>query len=76
MSLYISILDSKKEVSYDFYMKNYSIGNDGIEIEFSNNKSAFFLPSVSEDIKNENYIGAPISENHDSKKKKTGWWNK
>ena len=28
------------------------------------------------DIKNENYIGAPISEGHDSKKKKTGWWNK
>ena len=54
LSLYISILDSKKEVSYDFYMKNYNIGNDGIEIEFSNKKSAFFLPSVSEDIKNEN----------------------
>ena len=29
-----------------------------------------------EEIKNENYIGAPISEGHDSKKKKTGWWNK
>ena len=29
-----------------------------------------------EEIKNENYIGAPISEGHDYKKKKTGWWNK
>lgn len=54
LNLYISILDSKKEVSYDFYMKNYNIGIDGIEVEFSNKKSAFFLPSVGTDIKNEN----------------------
>lgn len=54
LNLYISILDSKKEVSYDFYMKNYNIGIDGIEIEFSNKKNAFFLPSVGMDIKNEN----------------------
>lgn len=54
LQLYISILDyPPKEVSYNEYINNYKIGHDGIEIK-KNGMSAFFLPSVGEDIRIEN----------------------
>ena len=52
LELSISLLEDSKEVSYQDYMNNYKIGHDGIQIK-KNISSAFFLPSVGEDIKKE-----------------------
>lgn len=49
---YISLLDSKRKVSETEYKNEFQVGLDGIEIQ-SNDKSAFFLPSVSKDMQKE-----------------------
>jgi AMMECR1 domain-containing protein len=48
----ITLLDPKKKVSYDQYINEYNIGQDGIELKIGQ-RSAFFLPSVGSDIKKE-----------------------
>jgi len=50
--LFITLLEQKNRLENGLsqYMKEYSIGNDGIELVINKKHSAFFLPSVGEDM--------------------------
>jgi uncharacterized protein (TIGR00296 family)/AmmeMemoRadiSam system protein B len=50
--LYITLLEQKNRLENGLtqYMKEYNIGNDGIELVINKKNRAFFLPSVGEDM--------------------------
>ena len=53
--LYITLLEQKNRLENGLpqYMNEYSIGNDGIELVINTKYSAFFLPSVGDDMMKE-----------------------
>ena len=59
--LYITLLEQKNRLQNGLpqYMNEYMIGNDGIELVINKKNSAFFLPSVGDDMMKE---GLPLHE--------------
>jgi len=69
LTIEISLLDNKREVSSQEYFDNFKAGEDGIEINLVDGRSAFFLPSVSEEIPNKIKLLEMLCEKLGSKDK-------
>ena len=65
-------LKAKKNINKNTKKSNdKSILNENIKDKKQTKKS-----QQTDDVRNENYIGAPVADSKKTKDKKTGWWNK